>query len=64
MNILKNDLPGPAKFKAVCKECGIIVRDKKEVCRVGRVYAGPVQKKPIFKKEKSVISQNSRVNII
>lgn len=26
-----HDLPGPTRFKAQCAECGIIVRDKKEV---------------------------------
>jgi formylmethanofuran dehydrogenase subunit E len=29
-----HDLPGPTRFKVQCAECGIIVRDKKEV-RVG-----------------------------
>ena len=32
-----NDMPGPTRFKAECAACGVIVRDKKEVSKNGRV---------------------------
>ena len=32
-----HDMPGPTRFKAQCAECGIIVRDKKEVLVGDRV---------------------------
>jgi formylmethanofuran dehydrogenase subunit E len=45
------DLPGPSRFKAVCDRCGIVVRDKKEVCRddvvLCRPCAGGAYYKPI-----------------
>ena len=64
VNISKNDLPGPTKFKAVCKECGIVVRDKKRVLQGRQGFMqGLYRRSLFFKKEKSVISQNSRVNI-
>jgi formylmethanofuran dehydrogenase subunit E len=31
------DLPGPTKFKAVCEDCQMVVRDKKEIRRNGRI---------------------------
>jgi formylmethanofuran dehydrogenase subunit E len=36
-----SDLPGPSRFKAVCQRCGIVVRDKKEVIRNGRILCRP-----------------------
>ena len=32
-----HDLPGPSRFKAVCRNCGAVVRDKREVLLNGRV---------------------------
>ncbi len=32
-----SDLPGPARYKAVCQRCGIVVRDKREVTQNGRI---------------------------
>ena len=32
-----HDMPGPTRFKAQCAECGIIVRDKKEVLMGDRI---------------------------
>jgi len=32
-----NDLPGPTRYKATCEQCRIVVRDKKEVLKNGRV---------------------------
>ncbi len=50
------DMPGPTRFKAVCEQCGQVVRDKKEVlkndqvlcrpCALGSYYQ-PVRKKRI-----------------
>lgn len=48
------DMPGPTRFKAVCQECGQVVRDKKEVMKNNQIlcrpcalgtYFQPVQKK-------------------
>ena len=32
-----HDMPGPTRFKVRCQECGVMVRDKKEVFLNGRV---------------------------
>ncbi|MBW2608277.1 MAG: formylmethanofuran dehydrogenase subunit E family protein [Deltaproteobacteria bacterium] len=32
-----NDMPGPTQFKAVCQQCKIVVRDKKEVYKNGKI---------------------------
>ncbi|MEN8244625.1 MAG: FmdE family protein [Thermodesulfobacteriota bacterium] len=32
-----NDMPGPTGFKAECQNCGVVVRDKKEVYKNGKV---------------------------
>ena len=32
-----HDMPGPTRFKAVCKQCQAVVRDKKEVFLNGRI---------------------------
>lgn len=31
-----SDMPGPSRFKAECQGCGVIVRDKREVCKNGK----------------------------
>jgi formylmethanofuran dehydrogenase subunit E len=36
-----SDLPGPARHKAVCEGCGIVVRDKREVSPNGRILCRP-----------------------
>ena len=35
------DMPGPTRFKAVCQECGQVVRDKREVMKNDRVLCKP-----------------------
>lgn len=35
------DYPGPTRFKAVCEECGQVVRDKKEVLKNNRILCRP-----------------------
>lgn len=37
VDIPLSDLPGPTRFKAVCQECGTVVRDKKEIYKNGQV---------------------------
>ncbi len=53
-----HDMPGPTRFKAQCAECGIIVRDKKEVlvgdrilCRAcaGGAYYQPLKSRTQLK---------------
>jgi len=36
-----SDLPGPARHKAVCQSCGLVVRDKREVIHNGRILCRP-----------------------
>lgn len=36
-----NDMPGPTQFKAVCQQCKIVVRDKKEVYKNGMILCRP-----------------------
>jgi len=36
VRIPQSDMPGPTKFKVLCEECGITVRDRKEVIQEGR----------------------------
>ena len=37
IDIPLSDLPGPSRFKAVCQECGTMVRDKKEIYKNGLI---------------------------
>jgi len=37
VNVPVHDMPGPTRFKVRCQECGVMVRDKKEVFLNGRV---------------------------
>jgi len=32
-----NDMPGPTRFKAKCQNCGVVVRDKKEIYKNGKI---------------------------
>jgi len=32
-----NDMPGPTQFKAECQNCGVIVRDKREIYKDGKI---------------------------
>ena len=31
------DIPGPTQFKATCEQCGIVVRDKREIIKNGEI---------------------------
>lgn len=43
------DMPGPTRFKAVCAQCGIIVRDKKEVMKNNEILCRPCALGSYFK---------------
>ena len=32
-----SDMPGPTQFKAKCQNCGVVVRDKREIYRNGKI---------------------------
>ena len=50
-----NDMPGPTRFKAVCRNCGQVVRDKKEVLKNNKILCRPcalgTYYRPVEKKE-------------
>lgn len=35
------EMPGPTRFKAVCQQCKVVVRDKKEVYKNGQILCRP-----------------------
>ncbi len=35
------EMPGPTRFKAVCQQCKVVVRDKKEVKKKGQILCRP-----------------------
>ena len=41
VNVPASDMPGPTRFKAVCAQCGIVVRDKKEVFKNNQILCRP-----------------------
>ncbi|MCG8550874.1 MAG: FmdE family protein [Desulfobacterales bacterium] len=41
VNVPVSDMPGPTRFKAVCAQCGIVVRDKKEVFKNNQILCRP-----------------------
>ncbi len=41
VDVPASDMPGPTRFKAVCARCGIVVRDKKEVCKNNQILCRP-----------------------
>jgi formylmethanofuran dehydrogenase subunit E len=41
VDVPAGDMPGPTRFKAVCAQCGIIVRDKKEVFKNNEILCRP-----------------------
>ena len=32
-----SDMPGPTQFKAACQNCGVVVRDKREIYKNGKI---------------------------
>ena len=41
VTIDKSDMPGPTRHKAICVQCGQVVRDRREVIRDGLSYCRP-----------------------
>jgi len=41
VDVASSDMPGPTKFKAVCDQCGQVVRDKKEVLKNDQILCKP-----------------------
>lgn len=41
VNVPASDMPGPTRFKSVCAQCGIVVRDKKEVFKNNQILCRP-----------------------
>jgi formylmethanofuran dehydrogenase subunit E len=41
VDVPAGDMPGPTRFKAVCQDCGIVVRDKKEVFKNNKILCRP-----------------------
>ena len=41
VDVPASDMPGPTRFKAQCAQCGIIVRDKKEILKNNRILCRP-----------------------
>jgi formylmethanofuran dehydrogenase subunit E len=41
VDVPASELPGPSRCKAVCEQCGTVVRDRKEVHRKGRILCQP-----------------------
>jgi len=46
-----SDMPGPTRFKAECQACGVIVRDKKEVYRDGKILCRLCAGQTYYKKK-------------
>ena len=41
VHIPEEDLPGPTRYKAVCSQCGQVVRDRREVIKDGHAFCKP-----------------------
>lgn len=41
VDVPAGDMPGPTRFKAICAQCGTIVRDKKEVMKNNEILCRP-----------------------
>ena len=56
------DMPGPTRFKAVCQNCGITVRDKREVLKNDRILCRPcafgAYYRPVKKKGNNHVQKN------
>lgn len=49
VDVPASDMPGPTRFKATCTQCGIIIRDKKEVFKNNQVLCRPCAMGSYFK---------------
>ena len=41
VDVNASDMPGPTRFKAVCQQCGQVVRDKREVIKNDQILCRP-----------------------
>lgn len=41
VDVPASDMPGPTRFKAVCEECGQVVRDKREILKNNKILCRP-----------------------
>ncbi len=53
------DMPGPTRFKAVCENCGTVVRDKREVLKNSRILCRPCA----FGSYYEIIDQKGKDNV-
>jgi len=49
VDVPASDMPGPTRFKATCAQCGLIVRDKKEVFKNNEILCRPCAMGSYFK---------------
>ena len=54
INVPEEDLPGPTHFKAICTQCGQVVRDRREVFEDGRLLCKPCTDKVYFKDAREI----------
>ncbi|MFA5906750.1 MAG: FmdE family protein [Desulfobacula sp.] len=63
-----SDMPGPTRFKAVCQNCGQVVRDKREVMKNDQVLCKPcalgTYYQPMEKKENKQGRKNAGTHTI
>ncbi len=50
----EEDLPGPTRFKATCKRCGQVVRDRREVTKDGHLLCKPCAGNVYFKDARDI----------
>ena len=54
VHLPEEDLPGPTRFKAVCSQCGQVVRDRREVIKDGRSFCKPCAEDVYFKDARDI----------
>lgn len=54
VNLSEYDMPGPTRFKTVCRQCGQVVRDHREVVKNGRAFCRPCAETPYFENAREV----------
>ena len=54
VHLPEEDLPGPTRFKAVCSQCGQVVRDRREVIKDGRPFCKPCAHDVYFKDAREI----------
>jgi len=54
VNIKAADMPGPSAFKIACENCGIILRDQKEVRTRGRILCHACAGTAYYKEKKKI----------